>query len=228
MTAPPTSPRKLPFDVETVFARLRTAVEPYPRPVLFALALDGYGSPFEIAVACVLTIRTLEEVSLPAAQRLFAEARTPAGIAALTPAAIDALIDPVTFHEPKSRTVHAIAERVATEFGGALPCDLETVMSLTGIGPKCAALALGIGCGQEHLPVDIHVHRIANRWGIVEEKTPEKTQRALMKVLPRERWLEVNELLVPFGKHVCTGAMPRCSTCPLRSMCRQVGVTKHR
>ena len=216
------------FDVELAFARLRKAVAVYPRPVLFELAREGYGSPFEIAVACILTVRTLEEVSLPAARRLFEAARTPAQIAALTPDAIDALIDTVTFHEPKSRSIHAIAERVAKEFGGDLPCDLETVLSLPGVGPKCAALTLGIGCGQEHLPVDIHVHRIANRWGYVSAKTPERSQRALMAKLPREHWLEINELLVPFGKHVCTGALPRCSTCPLRDMCRRVGVTRHR
>ncbi len=216
------------FDVDLAFARLREAVAPYPKPVLFALAREGFGSPFEIAIACILTVRTLEEVSLPAAQRLFAAARTPAQIAALTPAAIDALIDTCTFHEPKSRSIHAIAKRVAEEFGGELPCDLETVLSLPGVGPKCAALTLGIGCGQQHLPVDIHVHRIANRWGYVSAKTPERSQRALMAKLPRERWLEINELLVPFGKHVCTGALPRCSTCPLGDMCPRVGVTRHR
>jgi endonuclease-3 len=228
MSARPRTHLKVAFDVDVAFARLRKAVAPYPRPVLFALADEGYGSPFEIAVACILTIRTLEEVSLPAARRLFAVAHTPAALAALTPAAIDALIDTCTFHEPKSRSIHAIATRVAAEFGGELPCDLATVLSLPGVGPKCAALALGIGCGEAHLPVDIHVHRIANRWGIVSAKTPEKTQRALMEVLPRERWLEINELLVPFGKHVCTGTAPRCSTCPLLAMCQQVGVTRHR
>lgn len=225
---PVTHVRERPFDVDVAFERLREAVKPYPRPVLFALAADGYGSPFEVVVACVITIRTLEEVSLLAAQRLFAVAHTPAEIAALSSAEIDDLIAPCTFHEPKSRSIHAIATRVATEFGGELPCDLETVLSLPGVGPKCAALALGVGCGQRHLPVDIHVHRIANRWGIVAEKTPEKTQGALMDVLPPERWLEINELLVPFGKHVCTGTLPRCSECPLRAMCQQVGVNRHR
>lgn len=225
---PRTPAPERPFDVELAFARLREAVAPYPKPVLFALADEGFGSPFEVAVACILTVRTLEEVSLPAAKRLFSAARTPAGIAALTPAAIDALIDTVTFHEPKSRSIHAIAERVAQEFGGELPCDLEAVLSLPGVGPKCAALTLGIGCGQQHLPVDIHVHRVANRWGYVSAKTPERSQRELMAKLPRERWLEINELLVPFGRHVCTGALPRCSTCPLRDMCQRVGVTRHR
>lgn len=102
------------------------------------------------------------------------------------------------------------------------------MLALPGVGPKCAALALGIGCGEQHLPVDIHVHRVTNRWGYVAAKTPEKTQRALMTKLPRERWLEINELLVPFGKLVCTGALPRCSTRPLLAVCRQVGVTRHR
>lgn len=169
---PVTHVRKRPFDVDVAFERLREAVKPYPRPVLFALAADGYGSPFEVVVACVITIRTLEEVSLLAAQRLFAVAHTPAEIAALSPAEIDALIAPCTFHEPKSRSIHAIATRVATEFGGALPCELETVLSLPGVGPKCAALALGVGCGQQGVGEGHHrleVRRASGRAGLDAE-----------------------------------------------------------
>jgi endonuclease-3 len=96
------------------------------------------------------------------------------------------------------------------------------------VGPKCASLALGVAAEQAHISVDVHVHRVTNRWGYVAEKTPEKTMEALMEKLPREYWIEINRLLVPFGKHVCTGVAPKCSTCPLLSMCRQVGVTEHR
>jgi endonuclease-3 len=96
------------------------------------------------------------------------------------------------------------------------------------VGPKIAALTLGVGFGQPAISVDIHVHRIANRWGYVETRTPERTQEALIGKLPRRYWIEINERLVPFGKWVCTGERPRCSTCPLLSQCRQVGVTAHR
>ena len=220
---------KRPFDVDEVVRRVREAVADKPKAVLFELAERGYGSPFEILVACVITIRTLEEVSLSTSLRLFEVARTPQEMARLTPAKIDELIHACTFHEPKSRTIHAIARQVVNEFGGQLPCDFETLTSLAGVGPKCANLTLGIACDKPGgIPVDIHVHRVANRWGYVEARSPEKTMAALEATLPGRYWVEINKLLVPFGKYVCTGKAPKCSTCPVLEFCRQVGVTEHR
>ena len=212
-----------------MFRRLRTAVADYPKAVLFELADRGYGSSFQILVACIITIRTLEEVSLPTALKLFEKASTPHGIAKRPPDEIDNLIHACTFHRPKSRTIHAIATQIENQFAGDLPCDFETLTSLSGVGPKCANLTLGIACGKPTgIPVDVHVHRVTNRWGLVSATTPEKTMTALEAVLPRRYWLEINKLLVPFGKFVCTGKLPRCSTCPLLEFCHQVGVTSHR
>jgi endonuclease-3 len=149
-------------------------------------------------------------------------------MAALTPKEIERLITPCTFHDVKARTLHAIARRAVAEHGGALPCDAEALLSLHGVGPKCAHLVLGIACGQPYIGVDVHVHRVTNRWGFVQASTPEKTMLALEEKLPRRYWVEINELLVPFGKHICTGPAPKCSTCPVLAMCRQVGVTRHR
>ena len=174
---------------------------------------DGFTSLFEQLVACILSVRTRDETTVLAARRLFAQARTPAEISSLSPEEIDALINDSTFHEPKARQIHAIARRVEQEFHGELPCDLEVLLSFHGVGIKCAHLVLGIACGQSHISVDIHVHRITNRWGYVTTSTPEKTTKALMSVLPSEYWVEINRLLVPFGKHVCTGERPKCSTC---------------
>ena len=109
-----------------------------------------------------------------------------------------------------------------------LPCDQEALLALHGVGPKCANLALGIACNIPLIGVDIHVHRVVNRWGYVQAKTPEKTMESLMEKLPQSYWVEINALLVPFGKHVCTGTSPKCSTCPLLQMCQQVSVTRHR
>ena len=220
---------KRPFDIDEMMARVRKAVGDKPKAVLFELAERGHGSPFEILVACIITIRTLEEVSLPTSLRLLEVARTPAEVARLTPARIDDLIRACTFHEPKSRTIHAIARRVTDEFGGDLPCDFDTLTSFTGVGPKCANLALGIACDRPGgIPVDIHVHRVTNRWGYVNANTPEKSMAALEATLPRKYWVEINKLMVPFGKFVCTGKAPKCSTCPVLEFCRQVGVTTHR
>lgn len=102
------------------------------------------------------------------------------------------------------------------------------MLAFKGVGPKCAHLALGIACGQPYISVDTHVHRVTNRWGYVQTKTPEKTTEALAAKLPQAYWIEINERLVPFGKHICTGKLPRCSTCSLLEMCEQVGVDKHR
>jgi endonuclease-3 len=222
------APAKVPFRIGLALRRVRAAVRPYPRAALFELAGEGYRSVFEQVVACLISIRTRDEVTLPTARRLFARARTPAEVAALTPADVDALIRNCSFHGPKSRQIHQIARSALAAPGGELPCDRDALLALKGVGPKCANLALGIACGAPLIAVDVHVHRVANRWGYVAARTPERTMAALEAKLPRRYRVEINELLVPFGKHVCTGVSPKCSACPVLSMCRQVGVTTHR
>ncbi|MCC7367384.1 MAG: endonuclease III [Chloroflexi bacterium] len=216
------------FDIDVAVERLRDAVRPLPKAAMFQLADEGHTSLFEQLVACIISIRTYEEVTLPTARRLFSAAHTPAQMARLTPAEIDKLIGACTFHEPKAGQIHAIAQVALDQYAGALPPDRDAILKLPGIGPKCAALALGIATGQAGIGVDVHVHRITNRWGYVRARTPETTMAALEAVLPRLYWLEINRLLVPFGKHVCTGTAPRCSVCPLGDMCQKVGVTAHR
>jgi len=219
--------KKKPFDVPLAVERLREAVRAYPKAALFELFAEGHTSVFEILVACILSIRTRDETTLPVSRALFAKARTPAEMVALRPDEIDELIGSCTFHEPKAKQIHEIARRAVEEHGGTLPCDRDVLLSLHGVGPKCANLVLGIVCNQPSIGVDVHVHRVTNRWGLVEAKTPEKTMEALQQKLPQTYWVEINALLVPFGKHVCS-VLPRCSTCPLLDMCQQVGVTKHK
>jgi endonuclease-3 len=220
--------KKRPFDIDVAMKAIREAVKPYPKAAMFELRDDGYGTPFQQLIACLLSVRTRDEVSLVASRRLFDVARRPADLAVMDPDAIDALILDVTFHERKAVQIRDIAIRVRDEFAGELPCDDETMRSFSGIGPKCANLALGIACGEQRISVDIHVHRITNRWGYVHSATPEKTMTALENILPERYWIEINERLVPFGKHICTGIRPKCSTCPVLDMCQQVGVTDHR
>ena len=219
---------KIPFDLDVAFERIEEVIAPYPKAALFQLKEDGYSSVFEQLIACLLSIRTYDEVAFPATVRLFERARTPAQILELSVDEVDALIKPCTYHESKAPQILAIAKRTVEEFGGELPCDREVLVSLHGIGPKCANLTLGIACGLPFIGVDIHVHRVSNRWGYVTAKTPEKTMVALEKQLPGDKWVDINRLLVPFGKHVCTGDLPKCSTCPLLEMCPQIGVSRHR
>jgi endonuclease-3 len=219
---------KQPFDINTALDRVREAVRPFAKAALFELAELGHTSVFEQLVACIISIRTRDETMLPTARRLFERARTPAEMLRLTVEEIDRLIAACTFHEGKAGQIREIARRAVEEHGGTLPCDADVLLSFHGVGPKCAHLVLGIACGQPFIGVDVHVHRVTNRWGYVQAPTPEKTMKALEEKLPRRYWVEINKLLVPFGKHVCTGTAPKCSTCPVLAMCRQVGVTSHR
>lgn len=222
--------RKRAFDIDAAMARIRDemAQSEHADAAMFELAAAGYRSVFEQLVSCIISIRTLDEVSLPTARRLFARARTPKAIAALSVRQIDALIRAAAFHEAKARQIREIARVTATQYGGELPCDMNVLTSFKGVGPKCANLALGVACGESRISVDVHVWRVTNRWGYVAAPTPEQTMRALERKLPKQYWVEINRLLVPFGKHVCTGRLPKCSTCPVLEMCKQVGVTEHR
>jgi endonuclease-3 len=219
---------KLPFDIDAVIWRIRKAVKPFPKAAMFELADRGYRTPFQQLVACIISIRTTDEVMLPTAINLFAHASTPAEVAWMSVDEIDVLIRTCAFHYGKAGQIREIAERLVAEHGGELGCDEALMLSFRGVGPKCTNLVMGVACGEARIGVDIHVHRVTNRWGYVAAPTPEATMAALMEVLPKRYWVEINRLLVPFGKHVCTGRLPKCSTCPVLAYCRQVGVTEHR
>ncbi len=219
---------KRPIDIDLVVRRVRKAVAGLPKAAMFELADEGHDTPFEQLVACLISIRTRDEVMIETARGLFAVARTPAAVARLSVAKIDALIRASTFHRGKAAQIREIAERLVREHDGELPCDEALMLSFRGVGPKCTNLVLGIACGASRIGVDIHVWRVTNRWGYIAASTPEKAIAALTEKLPKKYWVEINRLLVPFGKHICTGALPKCSTCPVLEMCRQVGVGRHR
>jgi endonuclease-3 len=219
---------KLPFDVSVVLRRIRKEVTQYADAAMFELRDRKFDSLFQQLVACIISIRTRDEVSLPAAVRLFDVAPGPEEISRLDASEIDALIHPATFHFGKARQIHDIAVRTIEEFGGTLPADVEVLTSFKGVGPKCANLALGVAAGQRRIGVDVHVARVTTRWGYVEPGGADIVLKQLEAKLPKRYWIEINRLLVPFGKHVCTGRLPKCSTCPVLEYCRQVGVTKHR
>ncbi|MCC7104359.1 MAG: endonuclease III [Chloroflexi bacterium] len=216
-----------PFDVDDVVARLRLAGRPLLRAATFQPALEGVGTFFEQLVACMIPARTLEEVTLPAARRLFAQARAPAEMARLTPGELDELIGaaPSTNRRPcrmgdRARRRRAVGRRAAVQQRRAPVAPRrwpEVRQPHPRHRPRPAAIA-----------VDVDGHRVANRRGNVETRTSEQTMAALQATLPRLYWLETNRLLVPFDKHICTGRLPHCSTCPLLEYCQQVGVVAHR
>lgn len=215
-----------PFDlktIETAFARLAGFMQNYPRAAMFQLAAEGYTSAFEQLISCIISIRTYDEVSLPVSRQLFAQAKTPEAMVALSVAEIEGLIARSTYAERKAGQIWAIAQDIIQNYNGELPCDEAVLLGFKGVGPKCAHLALGIACQQPYISVDVHVHRVMNRWGYVETKTPEKTTKALEAKLPKDYWIDTNRLLMPFGKHVCKGH-PKCGSCPLADVCPKIGV----
>src|SRR5687768_5322731 len=218
-------PRKRPHDIEAMLTRIREAVEPYPKAALFELREEGWDRVFHQLVACIISIRTRDEQMLPIARALFEAAPTARALAKLGADGIDALIHDCAFHEAKARQIHEIARVTAAEYDGELQCDFEVLTSFSGVGPKCANLTLGIACGEARIGVDIHVHRVTNRWGYVAAPTQVMTMAALEHTLPKKFGVTLNELLVPLGKHICTGVLPKCSLCPVLEYCQQVGVT---
>lgn len=189
---------------------------------------DGFASVFEQIVACVISIRTREETTDKVARRLFQVARTPQEVSSLSLQELRKLLHGSTFSEAKAKTIRDIALQAQKDFPKGIPCDREVLLSFKGIGPKCANLVLSVACGEKRIGVDIHVHRVTNRWGYVSATTPEKTLLELERKLPQKYWSELNPLLVPFGRNICTGFRPKCSECPLLQYCRQVGVSLHR
>ena len=216
------------FDLDTVLDRVAAAVAPFPKAAMFDLYERGYNTLFEQLISCIVSIRTLDETTIPVSLRLFARARTPEQLLALDSPTLTELLYGTTYPDQKAYTMRGIAERIVHEFGGTLPADYATLIALKGVGPKCANLALGVATGQAAISVDVHVHRVVNRWGYVHTRQPEQTLVVLEKQVPRPRWVDINRLLMPFGKHICTGTLPHCSTCPVADACERVGVERHR
>lgn len=216
------------FDLDVVLSRIAEAIKPFPKAAMFDLAERGYGSVFEQLISCIISIRTLDETTLPVSLRLFEYARTPEQMVELSPDELIPLLFGTTYPDQKAATILGIARTVVDDYGGQLPADYDALTALRGVGPKCANLTLGVATGQAAISVDIHVHRVVNRWGYVQTKQPEQTLNVLEKLVPHEHWIDINRLLMPFGKHICTGPLPHCSTCPVLAWCEQVGVERHR
>jgi endonuclease-3 len=184
--------------------------------------------PFRLLVACIISLRTKDEVTAAASARLFARASAPAAVAALPEKTIARLIYPAGFYNTKARQIRAIARSLARDHAGRVPPTREELLAFPGVGRKTANLVLGLGFGTAAICVDTHVHRISNRLGMVRTRTPEDSEAALERVLPRRYWIDINDLLVTFGQNVCHPTSPRCSTCPLSDRCPRVGVTRSR
>lgn len=211
-------------DIAKVVAIISKAMEHLPDPSV-TLVGKRWKSPFLVLISCILSLRTKDETTLPASERLFALADKPEAMLKLSLAQIEKAVYPVGFYKTKARTIHGICRDILEKFGGKVPDELDTLMTMKGVGRKTANLVLTEGFAKPAMCVDTHVHRISNRLGYVRTKTPEETEWALRERLPREFWMQYNALLVTWGQNVCKPVSPLCSTCPVNRICQKNGVT---
>lgn len=219
--------RTRPVPIGAIIRRLEQS-RPRWNPTALRVVADRTRDPFRILIACLLSLRTQDTTTGPAAARLFALADTPAAMLGLSRRRIERAIYPVGFYRTKARVIHRICRELLERFEGRVPDDLDALLTLPGVGRKTANLVVTMGYGKPGICVDTHVHRISNRLGYVRTRTPEQTEAALRARLPVRYWIGYNDLLVAFGQNVCTPVSPRCSICPVRGWCRRVGVTVSR
>jgi endonuclease-3 len=185
-------------------------------------------SPFRVLVSCIISLRTKDEVTYPASERLFALARDPGAMMRLSEAAIAKAIFPAGFYRTKARQIRALSRLLVERHSGRVPSDIDSLLELPGVGRKTANLTVTLGYGRPGICVDTHVHRIAGRLGWVRTEKPDQTEYALRATLPRRWWIPINETLVRHGQAVCHPLSPRCSVCTVASLCPRIGVVRSR
>jgi endonuclease III len=206
---------------------LRKSVAAMELPIVTEIS-QNRRSPFEVLIATILSLRTKDEVTRSSSKRLFEKANTPQQMLGLDDSEIAKLIYPVGFYNTKSKTILEVSRVLIKDYGGSVPDDLDSLLRFKGVGRKTANLVLTLGYGKLGVCVDTHVHRINNRLGYVKTKTPEQTEMALREKLPKQYWIQYNDLLVTWGQNVCKPISPICSKCDISIYCKRIGVTKSR
>jgi endonuclease III len=207
--------------------RLARAIDGLEEPAVEKIAKDQKEDPFQVLIATMLSAQTKDAVTAAASARLFRVARTPRSAAKLDESRIEELIYPVSFYRNKAVHVRETCRQIMTRFGGRVPSTMEDLLTLPGVGRKTANLVLILAhASRDNICVDTHVHRIANRLGWVQTRTPEETERALYAATPRRWWALINLYLVTWGQNVCRPLYPLCPQCVLVDVCPKLGVTK--
>lgn len=216
-----------PSEIHPAIRILRKEIRQWQEPILGVVAKESR-DPFRVLIACVLSLRTKDKTTAEASRRLFALAHQPRTMLKLPLRRIEKAIYPVGFYRNKARQILDICRRLLTHYNGRVPDSIDELLTLNGVGRKTANLTVTVGYNKPGICVDIHVHRISNRWGYVKTRTPAETEEALRKKLPKQYWITYNDLLVPYGQNLCQPVSPWCSKCKLIEYCDQVGVTKSR
>ncbi len=215
-------------DIQAVIGTVKREIARWSEPVVGVVARQSGRDPFPVLISCLLSLRTKDKTTGEASQRLFALASTPVDMQKLSTVAIEQAIYPVGFFRTKTKQIQQICSQLLKQSDGLVPDRIDELLTLPGVGRKTANLVVTVGYGKPGICVDIHVHRISNRWGYVKTKNPDETEQALRKKLPREYWITFNDLLVPYGQNICQPVSPFCSQCKFTDFCEQVGVTHSR
>lgn len=215
------------FDFAGLVERLEAAYREFQEPVVTAMTRHER-DPFKVLIATLLSLRTRDEQTGPAAGRLFSLADTAERMLLVPVGDIERAIYPVGFYRVKAARVLEVCRELLYRHGGMVPADLDELLALPGVGRKTANLVMTRGFGLPGICVDTHVHRISNRLGLVQTRTPDETETALRTLLPQRFWIPWNDLLVAFGQNVCKPLSPHCSRCPVVQMCARVGVGRSR
>jgi endonuclease III len=207
---------------------VRREIRQWHEPVVGVVARESARDPFRILISCLLSLRTKDKTTSEASAHLFRLAHTPDALLKLPLKRIEKAIYPVGFYRTKAKAIHQICRRLIESYGGIVPDSIDELITLPGVGRKTANLVVTVGYGKPGICVDIHVHRISNRWGYVKTSTPEQTEQALRRTLPKRYWITFNDLLVPYGQNLCQPVSPFCSRCKIIDYCDRVGVTRSR
>lgn len=217
-----------PEQIHLAISILKREIRRWQEPVVGVVAKESGRDPFLILISTLLSLRTKDRTTREAGDRLFVMARTPEAMLKLPLKQLERVIYPVGFYRTKAKAIHQICRRLIDEYGGVVPGSIDELITLPGVGRKTANLVVTLGYGKPGICVDIHVHRISNRWGYIKTKTPEASEQALRHTLPRQYWIVYNDLLVPYGQNLCLPVSPLCSRCKLTQLCDRVGVIKSR
>ncbi len=214
-------------NMDRVVAIIRDELKDLPDPSV-TLVGKRWKSPFLVLISCIMSLRTKDETTLPASERLFKLAETPQEMLNLSLKQIEKAIYPVGFYITKAKTIHGICRDILEKFNGNVPNNLEDLLTMKGVGRKTANLVLTEGYQIPAMCVDTHVHRISNRFGYVKTKVADETEMVLRDILPRKHWMDYNALLVTWGQNICRPISPLCSTCKIKKLCARIGVEKSR
>ncbi|HUU30212.1 MAG TPA: endonuclease III [archaeon] len=213
--------------IHEVIEKLKSAAESWNVPIVTDISRQRR-DPFKVLIGTVLSLRTKDETTARAVERLFKLAETPAQMLQLSAELIAKAIYPVGFYKTKAANILRICSQLVEKHDGIVPDEIDELLTFQGVGRKTANLVVTLGYGKPGICVDTHVHRISNRLGYVKTKSPEKTEFALRKRLPSQYWIIYNDLLVAFGQNLCKPISPFCSRCPLSHLCERVGVNRFR